>query len=578
MNTEQIQQLPLDKIKPNPDNRRVGGFDRAKLEQLADSIRVVGVQQPAVVRSIEGNGEYELVAGERRWRASKLAGLDTLPCVVRVLDDVTVLKISTIENLQREDIHPLDEAEGYSRLIDKAQYTVELLAQEVGKSISYVYQRLKLRDLVPKARDLLVKGDIAAGHAILIARLQPAQQAEVLEYVLRELKREQAISVREIDGWIQNEILMDLAKAAFKKDDATLLPEAGACTTCPKRTGHQPALFADISKKDSCTDPVCFNAKLDAMVERRRQELEGEDHLEVTNQWSSYNEDKKLPAGVKTMEKWSECKKSGEGAQRCLIVAGPDRGRITWGTERKESRSGGYEKSPQEKAAETKQKRERKIETAVRRRIWDEVIAIATRHVQENELPVEILRLVAERSWERLWDNFQKLLCDIEGWERPPLKKGQNAWDRPRWAEVGAGKIKDMDLPSLRIFLAKIALVGDTDLPQWSEGNPEALKRAAEIFGIDVKTLEVEVKERFKEKEKKPAGKKAEASGKEKKTKSPTASIKNKDNRTVGVCRVCGCTDDDCRQCIEKTGVPCHWVEPDLCSACAGEIKREENP
>jgi ParB family chromosome partitioning protein len=529
MNTEQIQQIPLDKIKPNPDNRRVGGFDQAKLEQLADSIRAVGVQQPAVVRSIEGTGEYELVVGERRWRASKLAGLDTLPCVVRILDDVTVLKISTIENLQREDIHPLDEAEGYSRLIDKAQYTVELLAQEVGKSISYVYQRLKLRDLVPRARDLLVKGDIAAGHAILIARLQPAQQAEVLEYFLGGLKREQEISVREVDGWIQGNILMDLAKAAFEKDDVSLLPKAGLCTTCPKRTGYQPMLFADISKKDSCTDPVCFNAKLDAMVERRRQEIKGEDHLEVTNQWGSYNDDKKLPAGVKTMQKWSECKKSGEGAQRCLIVAGPDRGRITWGTERKENRHGVYEKSPQEKAAETKQKRERKIETAVRRRIYDEVIATTTRHVQENELPVELLELVAERSWDRLWDSYRKLLCDIEGWEQPPLKKGQNAWDRPGWKEVGAGKIKDMDMQSLWMFMVKVALAGDVDLLfQLSEGKHEALNRAAEIFGIDVKTLETEVKERFKEKEKKPAGQKAEASGKKEKENLHTSAKKEK--------------------------------------------------
>jgi ParB family chromosome partitioning protein len=151
MSAEAIQQIPLDQVVPHPGNRKVGGFDKEKLEQLAESIRAVGVQQPAVVRKAAENGKYELVAGERRWRAARLAGLEALPCVVRELDDVAVLKIQTIENLQREDVHPLDEAEGYARLIKLAKYDVETIAHELGKSISYVYQRLKLRDLAPAA-------------------------------------------------------------------------------------------------------------------------------------------------------------------------------------------------------------------------------------------------------------------------------------------------------------------------------------------------------------------------------------------------------------------------------------------
>jgi ParB family transcriptional regulator, chromosome partitioning protein len=126
-----IREIPLEQIQPHPSNRRVGGFDPEKLKQLAESIKAIGVQQPAVVREITGENQirrYELVAGERRWRASKLAGKETLPCVVRELDDAQALRIQIVENLQREDVHPLDEANGYARLLDSGTYDVEAAA------------------------------------------------------------------------------------------------------------------------------------------------------------------------------------------------------------------------------------------------------------------------------------------------------------------------------------------------------------------------------------------------------------------------------------------------------------------
>ena len=132
---EQVQLIPLEGITPNPDNRRVGGFDPVKLQQLADSIKDVGVQQPIIVRKHLGNGGYELVAGERRWRAAKLAGLSQIPAIVRELDDLQVLKIATIENLQREDVHPLDEADGALDPESRQKYFAMLEAahQESGR-------------------------------------------------------------------------------------------------------------------------------------------------------------------------------------------------------------------------------------------------------------------------------------------------------------------------------------------------------------------------------------------------------------------------------------------------------------
>jgi len=512
---EKIQQIPLDDLVPSPGNRRIGGFDPDRLQQLADSIQAVGVQQPIVVRP-NGQAKFEIVAGERRWKAARIAGLLDIPAVVRDIDDVTVLKIQTIENLQREDIHPLDEASGYVRLIEKAGYDVELIAREVGKSASYVYQRLKLQDLVPSAREMLIDDTITAGHAILIARLQPAQQKELAQWFKQQLQWNRGTpSVRELDDLIHRTILLELHKAAFKKDDSELLPAAGPCTTCPKRTGYQPALFADVCKKDYCTDPDCFNKKLDALVARRRQEIKGEKHMEVIDTYLSYTEEQRLPATIKKREQWSECKKKDEGAVRCLIVKGSDRGRLTWGVERKQTRYGYYEKSPQEKAAEKKRKREYKIKKTTRRQIWDAVMPRL--HAKDGELPVFLLRIVTTKMFSRLWDNYRKLLCQLEGWERPPLKKGQNTWNRPGWGAVGAEKIQTMDESNLRLFMVKCALIDNMEVNEYQANDARELNQVAEFYDVDPKTLEAAIREEEKAKE---AAKAARAKKAKKKKKS----------------------------------------------------------
>jgi ParB/RepB/Spo0J family partition protein len=494
MNVEQIQYIRLEKIIPNPENRRVGGFNQAKLEQLAESIRAVGVQQPAVVRRIEHNGEYELVAGERRLRAAKLADLETLPCVVRDIDDITVLKIQTIENLQREDVHPLDEAEGYARLIEKARYDVEVISQEIGKSISYVYQRLKLRDLIPKARDLLINGDIAAGHAILIARLQPAQQKEVVEHINQVLKWERIISVRELGSWIQDQILMELAKAPFKKDDDALLPDAGPCTTCPKRTGYQPVLFADVCKKDYCTDPHCFNAKLDALLERRRRELEGQDYIQVQHTYASNR-----PEGVIPYYEWNECKKKDEGAQQCLIVSGPDRGRITWG--KVSTYSSSFTLSPEEKKKMQEQKREEKIQKETRKSLYQEIILHISKRIDETEAaPLEIMKIVAKKFYGSIWDNYRKLLCSLEGWKKPE-QKDKRYWG---WGEVGYERIEEMDETELILFLAKCALIDEIEYSRYQirEDDKDLIHNLVSLFSIDADAIEKEIRERRSRKNK----------------------------------------------------------------------------
>lgn len=172
-----LKEIRLDEIATSPTNQRKS-FDKARLDELSRSIEQKGVIEPLVVRSRKKGG-YEIVAGERRFRAAKLAGLEAVPCVVRELSDVEVLEVQTIENLQREDLHPLEEAAGYEALIKKAGYDVENVAARIGKPTRYVYDRVKLLQLIAPIREVFLAGEVTVGHAILLARLSPKAQAQI---------------------------------------------------------------------------------------------------------------------------------------------------------------------------------------------------------------------------------------------------------------------------------------------------------------------------------------------------------------------------------------------------------------
>lgn len=487
--SETVQQISLEKIIPHPDNRRVGGFDPVKLQQLADSIRDVGVQQPIIVRAQLGNGSFELVAGERRWRASKLAGLAEIPAIVRELDDLQVLKVQTIENLQREDVHPLDEADGFARLIDKAGYEVEQIAQELGKSASYVYQRLKLKDLVPEARALFIHGDMTAGHAILVARLAPEQQAEVLHENFDGWRIENGpVSVRELDRWIRQDILMELAKVGWKLDDAELLPAAGSCALCPKRTGFSPALFADVctGKKDYCTDRACFAAKGKAVVDRKRAELADEPHLEVADGYAGDRSGKVL-----SQYNWEECKKGDKGAQKVLVVAGKNPGRVTWGKERKRT-SYSYKPSAKELAERESRELAQKQDAAFRKELYDRVIARATEVLltRQGGLDEEMLLLALKAFWRRIWGDLQAWIVKWEGWEKPKGNAGRE--------DIGEHQISRMSGPELKLLLVKLVIAEDVQVGEYSGNKGESLKAAAEIYGVSVKDAKKDAIARLK--------------------------------------------------------------------------------
>lgn len=159
------REAPIELVEPNPRNPR-RRFDEKELEELAQSIRQHGVVQPVVVRSAPGrSGHFEIIAGERRWRAAQRAGLTVLPVLIREMDDRAALEIAIVENVQRADLNPVEEAAGYQQLVDHHGYSQNDLANVVGKSRSHVANTLRLLKLPRAVLDMLEDGSLSAGHA-----------------------------------------------------------------------------------------------------------------------------------------------------------------------------------------------------------------------------------------------------------------------------------------------------------------------------------------------------------------------------------------------------------------------------
>ena len=199
--------IPVDLIQRGRFQPRVH-FEPQALQELADSIRMQGVIQPIVVRPT-GTGSYELIAGERRWRASQLAGLDTIPAVVRELDDQTAAAISLIENIQREDLNPLEESRALQRLIDEFTMTHQEVADSVGRSRTAVTNLLRLRELNEDVKTLVDEKRIEMGHARALLAISGGDQSLLAKRVA-----DKGMSVRETEALVRRHLNPDSQTAA----------------------------------------------------------------------------------------------------------------------------------------------------------------------------------------------------------------------------------------------------------------------------------------------------------------------------------------------------------------------------
>jgi len=192
--------LNVADIEPNRNQPRVI-FDEASLQELADSIREVGIIQPIIVRTQTSGGRYQIVAGERRWRAAQLAGLSEVPVIIKELSDREMAELALIENLQREDLDAVEEAEGYRYLMSEYSMTQEQVAERVGKSRPAVANSVRLLELPDKVLDMLRDGDIAAGHArALLSLPSPEDMVRVGSMVARK-----GMTVREVERIVKKE-------------------------------------------------------------------------------------------------------------------------------------------------------------------------------------------------------------------------------------------------------------------------------------------------------------------------------------------------------------------------------------
>ena len=189
---QSTMEIALGDIDPNPDQPR-RDFDKAALEQLAESIRQAGVLQPLLV--VKEGVRYRIVAGERRYRAARLAGLHTVPCLVKDLTEQEVMEAALIENLQREDLNPIEEAAGIRALMDKCGYTQEMAAKRVGRSRPAVANLLRLLMLPKDVQKLVKDGTLSAGHARVLAGLED----ENAQIKLAQMTVDKGLSVRELE-------------------------------------------------------------------------------------------------------------------------------------------------------------------------------------------------------------------------------------------------------------------------------------------------------------------------------------------------------------------------------------------
>ena len=204
--------LRVDYLQPGKYQPRTH-MDQESLNELAASIKAQGVMQPILVRPVDG-GRYEIIAGERRWRASQLAGLHEVPVLVRDIPDDSALAMSLIENIQREDLNPLEEAMGIQRLIDEFGMTHQQAADSVGRSRPAASNLLRLLHLAKPVQDLLMAGEIDMGHARALLPLAKASQVQLAHRISAK-----GYSVREAERMVQHELNPPKQKLAPKKED-----------------------------------------------------------------------------------------------------------------------------------------------------------------------------------------------------------------------------------------------------------------------------------------------------------------------------------------------------------------------
>ena len=517
INATEYRELPLallNESKTNP--RRV--FDDVSLRELAASIRSQGVLSPLLVRPLTENG-FEIVAGARRYRAAQMAETVTVPVRIKQMSDAEVLEAQLVENLIRAEIHPMEEAEGFARLLalEEPKYSIEQIAAKVGKHPSFVASRLKLVDLVPATVDAFYANEIGVGHALLLAKLPAYQQEQALSACFKEAYNSGGatptrilLPVRNLQFWIETNVLLILKDAPFDKRDAQLVSTAGSCADCPKRTGHNKLLFGDDFGKqgDQCTDPRCYNAKLAAHVTKTvtakpnlvqistayGAQKEGS-HILPRNKYTAIRDDKPKSKADAQRPEFKVCKYAADA----IITEGSDIGTIHKVCANPEcpihhARKERPATDAAFKAEQDKRRREEAIAQATGLRVLK-----ATSDAVPVRLMKRDLLFVTERLTAVLDERRLAIIFRLHG-----IGKANGNAEAP--AKLLASFLRKADESTLGRVLVAITVLQLAHSPNESA---KALREAAEFYKVDVAAITTKVKQEFAAKEKAQTEKKA---------------------------------------------------------------------
>jgi ParB family chromosome partitioning protein len=530
INATEYRELPLallNESKTNP--RRV--FDEVSLRELSASIRSQGVLSPLLVRPLTENG-FEIVAGARRYRAAQMAEVVTVPVRIKQMSDAEVLEAQLVENLIRAEIHPMEEAEGFARLLalEEPKYSIEQIAAKVGKHPSFVASRLKLVDLVPAAVDAFYANEIGVGHALLLAKLPADQQQQALLACFKEAYNGSQsaarilLPVRNLQFWIETNVLLILKDAPFDKRDVQLVPTVGSCADCPKRTGHNKLLFGDDLGKqgDQCTDPRCYNAKLAAHVAKAVAakpslvqistayggQKEGSPVL-PRNKYTAIRDDKPKSKDDAQRPEFKVCKYAADA----IITEGSDIGTI--------HKVCANPDCPIHHASKQRPATDAAFKAEQEKRRREEAIAQATGlrvlKATSDAVPVRLMKrdllFVTERLAAALDERRLAIIFRLHG-----IGKASEAGDAP--AKLLASFLRKADESTLGRVLVAVTILQSAHS---SNESAKALRESAEFYKVDVAAITAKVKQEFAAKEKTKTEKKATPRPP---TKAPSKAIK----------------------------------------------------
>nr|WP_316644537.1 ParB/RepB/Spo0J family partition protein [uncultured Roseateles sp.] len=518
---QRITEILLGDLHESPFNPRKT-FNDTDLQELAEDIKSHGrILQPLLVRprvpALFANTNdpaavagYELVFGHRRLRAARLAGLTHAPCMVHVMTDLEVKRAQISENLQRKDVHPIEEAEGFRALIDEHNETAERIAMSLGgmNKLSYVYSRLKLLQACSEVKTACLANEIGSETALLIARLRiPKLQEKALGYIKGKylsLSDGGKESTRRISDLLNERFTLDLHKAPFPIDEEMLLPAAGNCIRCTKRTANAPE-FTDVlnAKKpnrysslnlgaDVCTDPDCFAEKKVVFFKRQADELRAKGREVVDGNKarvavSATGEIKGAYLPLATVR--GELDKAKTAAQldgkipmpAAVVIQDPRTGKTYEAVKVSDLVEAGV------KVSDAKQREADSYEAAERRR----KIKREANEAKAKELTRANLELIkrvrthlasSARTAHDLQLVVRTAMDGIGHWDKAPLIE---LWNAPSF-EALVKRVGSMAVGDLNMLLMDCVLVTDAQVQSHALGKkPETLLQVAKNYGIE---------------------------------------------------------------------------------------------